>query len=81
VAVARVLTDFIYKATIYDVIVDEELRGRGFGRALVEAILKHPDLQNVRDVELYTRPELIPFYEKWGFTADLPEARFMRLRK
>ncbi len=80
VAFARVLTDFIYKATIYNVIVDEELRGRGFGRALIEAILKHPELQNVRDIELYTRPELTPFYEQWGFTANLPEIRFMRKR-
>lgn len=81
IAFARVLTDFIYKATIYDVIVDEELRGRGFGRVLVEAILEHPELQNVRDIELYTRDELIPFYEKWGFTAELPEVRFMRKRR
>jgi GNAT superfamily N-acetyltransferase len=81
IAFARVLTDFIYKATVFDVIVDEELHGRGFGRILVDAILKHPELQNVRDIELYTREELIPFYEKWGFSADLPEAHFMRKRK
>ncbi|HUK29876.1 MAG TPA: GNAT family N-acetyltransferase [Candidatus Acidoferrum sp.] len=80
VAFARVLTDFIYKATIYDVIVDEKLRGRGFGRVLIETVLNHPDLQNVPDIELYTRAELIPFYAKWGFTGDLPEVRFLRKR-
>jgi predicted GNAT family N-acyltransferase len=81
VAFARVLTDFIYKATIYDVIVDGKLRGRGFGRILVDAILMHPELQNVCDIELYTRAEMIPFYAKWGFSADLLEVRFMRKRK
>jgi GNAT superfamily N-acetyltransferase len=81
VAFARVLTDFVYKALVLDVIVDREHRQRGIGRTMLDAIVSHPALANVRDIELYCRPELVPFYQKWTFTADLGELRFMRRSK
>lgn len=78
VAFARVLTDYVYKALIFDVIVDAPHRGSGLGQALLDAIVGHPELQRVRHWELYCLPELIPFYERWGFTEDLGGLRFMR---
>src|ERR1043166_5030207 len=78
VAFARVLTDFVYKAVIFDVIVAREDRELGLGRRLLEAILFHPALLFVEHIELYCRPELVPFYKKWGFAADLNQLRFMR---
>jgi GNAT superfamily N-acetyltransferase len=78
VAFARVLTDYVYKALIFDVIVDPAYRGTGLGRMLIDAIVNHPDLREVRHFELYCLPELVPFYEQWGFTDDLGRLRFMR---
>ncbi|WP_251554651.1 GNAT family N-acetyltransferase [Neobacillus muris] len=75
---SRVLTDYIYKALIFDVIVKESFRGKNLGRALLEVISEHPSLQKVRHFELYCRPELLPFYQKWGFTEDLMKLYFMR---
>jgi GNAT superfamily N-acetyltransferase len=77
-AFARVLTDYVYKAIVFDVIVDREYRDLGLGRSLLDAITSHPALLFVEHLELYCRPDLIPFYEKWGFTADLNKLRFMR---
>ena len=77
-AFARVLTDYVYKAMVFDVIVDRAHRGSGLGRMLLDAITSHPALLFVENIELYCRPELVPFYEKWGFTADLSQLRFMR---
>lgn len=78
VAFARVLTDFVYKAVIFDVIVDRPHRRRGLGRMLLEAVTSQPALLFVEHIELYCRPELVRFYKRWGFTADLDELCFMR---
>lgn len=66
-AFGRVLTDYIYKAFIFDVIVDAAYRGTGLGKMLMDAVLAHPDLQQVRHFELYCAEEMLPFYEKWDF--------------
>lgn len=78
VAFARVLTDGVYKALIFDVIVAGSHRDHGLGRALMDALLEHPGLKTVRHLELYCLPELIPFYRRWGFTDELGELRFLR---
>lgn len=80
-AFARVLTDGVYKALIFDVIVAACYRGQGLGAILMKAIVEHPRLQGVRHLELYCLPELVPFYQKWGFTAELGQLRFMRRAK
>ncbi|WP_051358128.1 GNAT family N-acetyltransferase [Rubidibacter lacunae] len=67
VAFARVLTDYVYRATVYDVIVAKSCRGSGLGRRLVEAIVSCPQLQSVERIQLDCRPELVEFYAKWGF--------------
>jgi GNAT superfamily N-acetyltransferase len=81
VAFARVLTDRTIKALVLDVIVDRDYRNRGLGKVLFDAVVSHPDLQSVQHLELYCRPELVPFYQRWGFTDDLGTLRFMRLTK
>lgn len=79
VAFARVLTDYVYKALIFDVIVAESHQKTGLGRALMDALLNHPNLKTVQHFELYCLPEMAPFYHKWGFTQKLGKLRFMRL--
>jgi predicted GNAT family N-acyltransferase len=80
VAFGRVLTDGVFKALVFDVIVAPDVRGAGLGHALIRHIVADPQLSAVRDIELYCREELIPFYERLGFSVDLPEVRFMRRR-
>lgn len=64
---ARVLTDYTFKALIFDVIIDEAMRGQGLGQALVERILHHFELRKISSFELYCPDRLVPFYEKQGF--------------
>ena len=71
VGFARVLTDRVFKAFIFDVIVAPEYRDHGLGRLIMDRILQHPDLLYVKHFELYCLPELVPFYERWGFSADV----------
>lgn len=77
-AFARVLTDYVYKALVFDVIVEPAQRSTGLGRRLLSAIVEHPRLSSVRHFELYCLPELVPFYQRCGFTDDLGRLRFMR---
>jgi GNAT superfamily N-acetyltransferase len=75
---ARVVTDFVYKALVLDVIVEAGYRSTGLGARLMDEVVGHPRLKDVLHFELYCRPELVPFYERWGFTAELGELQFMR---
>ncbi|MGG1678090.1 GNAT family N-acetyltransferase [Neobacillus sp. NRS-1170] len=79
IAFARVLTDYVYKAMIFDVIVKEAYRGRELGCAIINTILIEHSLKDVKHFELYCRPEMVPFYHKWGFSEKLGDLTFMRL--
>ncbi len=73
---ARVLTDYIFKALIFDVIVDESARGQGLGQELIARIIGHPELTKVQSFELYCPERLIPFYEKQGFVKGASSLMF-----
>ena len=81
VGFTRVLTDQVFKAVIFDVIVAREHRGTGLGKRLLDYVLDHPMVAGVRHVELYCKPEMIPFYKKWGFTVPGDEVNFLRKRE
>src|SRR5688500_1055786 len=55
VAFARVVSDRAVFAYLMDVFVVPEFRGRGISKALMGAVLVHPDLQNLRVFLLATR--------------------------
>jgi predicted GNAT family N-acyltransferase len=81
VGFARVLTDRVFKALIFDVIVAQGHRHTGLGRRLIDHVLNHSMLADVRHIELYCKPELIPFYEQWGFAAPGPDVNFLRMTR
>jgi N-acetylglutamate synthase-like GNAT family acetyltransferase len=72
VAFGRVLTDFIFRAAVYDVIVHPDVQRQGVGRALIYKILTHPSLKKVPVFYLLTRDKR-PFYEKLGFVTTEEE--------
>lgn len=78
---ARVLSDGIYKAMIYDVVLHADYQGKGFGKLLVTELLKHPKLQHIAHIDLYCLDEMIPFYEQFGFYYDHRMLNLMRLKK
>jgi GNAT superfamily N-acetyltransferase len=78
VGFGRVLTDWRFVAVVLDVIVAAELRLQGLGRALMEHLVSHPRLREVRSIELVCQPELFEFYEKWGFTRRVGRSTLMR---
>lgn len=78
IAFTRVISDFIYKAIIFDVIVVEDYRGKGIGQKLLTLVKKHQQLKRVKHFELYCVDEMVAFYEQFGFTDDLGGIKLMR---
>lgn len=74
---ARVITDAATFAYLADVFIDEAWRGRGLSKWLMEVILSHPDLQDLRGFMLATR-DAHELYRKFGFTDIDNPGRFMR---
>ncbi|NEA32024.1 GNAT family N-acetyltransferase [Streptomyces sp. SID13031] len=74
----RVLTDYTYLAMVLDVVVHNNFRGSGLGAALMDAVVQHPRLTDVRSIELICQPDLVPFYRRWGFTDGVGGSRLMR---
>lgn len=66
-AFARALSDCVYRAIVFDVIVAADYRRKGLGSLLIEQIVSHPELSKVECIQLFCLPEMIPFYEKFGF--------------
>ena len=67
VGFARAVTDYSVMYWLCDVFVDEEYRGQGIGKLLMECIVNHPDLKDLNGV-LATR-DAQGLYEKYGFAA------------
>ncbi len=54
IGVARVVTDFVTYAYLCDVFITKERRGRGLGSWLIQCVLEHPDIRNLKRVALIT---------------------------
>lgn len=78
VAFVRVITDFTFKALIFDLIVDKEFRGTGLSSQLIKLIKNHSDLNRVSHFELYCLPELKEFYKQFDFTDEIDGIQLLR---
>lgn len=78
VGFTRVISDFIYKAIIFDVIVTTAERGNGLGQKLISLVKSHIRLQKVKHFELYCLPEMEEFYLRFGFSTEVGGIKLMR---
>ena len=75
---ARVVTDRATFAYLCDVFVVEAARGAGVGKALIAAVMAHPDLQGLRRFSLATA-DAHALYARHGFAPLADAARFMEI--
>jgi GNAT superfamily N-acetyltransferase len=75
---ARVITDFVGIAYLADVFVLPEYRGKGLARWMVQHIVDHPELRDVRRFLLVTR-DAHGLYAKLGFEPLDDPRRYMAL--
>ena len=86
VGCGRVLTDYVYRASIWDVIIDGHYQGQDIGTEIINRILSHGTLERVELFWLCTRDKQA-FYETLGFNAkeqtgmvwDRKQKKFPRL--
>ncbi|MDE6435544.1 MAG: GNAT family N-acetyltransferase [Lachnospiraceae bacterium] len=81
VAMARMIGDMGLNYYIKDVVVRPEYQGKGIGKMLIHELMSYINQNGIKGtgifVELCAMPDKIPFYEKFGFSAN--EAQRLKL--
>lgn len=75
---ARALTDYAVRAHLTDVFIRRSSRGLGLGKALIEAVLAHPELATVDHWTLATA-DAQALYTPHGFRPGAESDRWMAL--
>jgi hypothetical protein len=44
---------------------------------LMDAVVNHPQLKSIDWIALCCLPEMIPYYERWGFTSKFSKIQLM----
>lgn len=63
----RAITDGVFRAVLFDLIVAPAWRGRGLGAELVRRVHDHPEISRCGRVELICAEEMVAFYEALGY--------------
>lgn len=80
VGFARVITDEATFAYLADVFIDENFRGKGLSKWLMEVIMNYPGLQGLRRFMLATR-DAHDLYKQFGFQPMNNVDRWMQIHK
>ena len=70
IAFARVISDHATFANLVDVFVLPDYRGNGYGKLILNEVLSHPQLQNLRRFTLATA-DAHSLYSQFGFKPPL----------
>lgn len=76
IGLARVVTDLATFAWLCDVFIDDAYRGRNLGKWLMESVISHPDLQDLRRFLLATR-DAQGLYSQFGWAPLKNPERWM----
>lgn len=80
IGLARVISDYSIFAYLCDVFIHEDHRGHGLGKWLIETILSHPDLKDIRRWLLVTN-DAHGLYKKYGFSSIEDPEHWMQMFK
>ena len=69
VGFGRATTDNIYRAVIWDIVVESQSQGSGLGRVIIDAILSRPSIALAEKVYLMTTKRS-DFYKQMGFESN-----------
>jgi N-acetylglutamate synthase-like GNAT family acetyltransferase len=78
IGVARVVTDYSIFAYLCDVFIHEDYRAYGLGKWLIQTIMEHPDLKDMRRWLLVTN-DAHGLYKQFGFTTIEDPEHWMQL--
>ena len=78
IGMARVVSDYSIFAYLCDVFIHEDYRAHGLGKWLIETILHHPDLEEMRRWVLVTN-DAHGLYRQFGFTSIEDPEHWMQM--
>ena len=78
IGVARVVSDYSIFAYLCDVFIHEDYRARALGKWLIQTILEHPDLREMRRWVLVTN-DAHELYRQFGFTSIEDPEHWMQM--
>ena len=66
VGFGRALTDGVYRGVLWDIVIDQNHQGKGFGRLIVKNLLSSKKIKNTKKVYLMTTNKKL-FYSQLDF--------------
>ena len=66
VGFGRALTDGIYRGVLWDIVIDQNYQGKGFGKLIVNSLLSSKKIKNTKKVYLMTTNKKL-FYSQFDF--------------
>lgn len=80
IGLARVVSDYSIFAYLCDVFIHEDYRAHGLGKWLIQTVMEHPDLREIRRWVLVTN-DAHELYKQFGFSSiEDPEHWMQNLR-
>jgi N-acetylglutamate synthase-like GNAT family acetyltransferase len=80
IGLARVISDYTIFAYLCDVFIHEDYRAHGLGKWLIQTVMEHPDLKDVRRWMLATS-DAHGLYQQFGFKIIEDPERWMQYFK
>ena len=66
VGFGRALTDGIYRGVLWDIVIDQNYQGKGFGTLIVKKLLSSKKIKNTKKIYLMTTNKKL-FYSQFDF--------------
>ena len=66
VGFGRALTDGIYRGVLWDIVIDQNHQGKGFGTLIIQNLLSSKEIQNTKKLYLMTTNKTL-FYSQFNF--------------
>ena len=66
VGFGRALTDEIYRCVLWDIVIDQNYQGKGFGKLIVNNLLSSKEIKNTKKIYLMTTNKKL-FYSQMDF--------------
>ena len=77
VGFGRALTDGIYRGVLWDIVIDQNYQGKGFGTLIVEKLLSSKKIKNAKKLYLMTTNKKL-FYSQTDFKEVTSQNLFIR---
>ena len=65
----RATSDLVFRAVLWDVVIDSKHQGLGMGKLIIESILKNKNIRSVEKIYLMTTNSS-EFYKQLGFNIN-----------